>query len=200
MRILYLICYHLGLRIGQLFYKILLTLKFHLLGVSYVSFSTGGGLTKLYISKKGKLIIGKDVNFANKWGIGYPDNIYIKINNNGILKIGDNVGINSSTIICYKSIIIGNHVHIGANTKIFDTNFHNMNYKERRIPELNGLAKTAPIIIEDDVFIGTGVLIEKGVTIGARSIVAAGSVVVKSIPADELWGGNPAKFIKKINI
>lgn len=42
-------------------------------------------------------------------------------------------------------------------------------------------------------------IISNGITIGARSIVAAGSVVVKSIPSDEVWGGNPAKFIKKLS-
>lgn len=59
-------------------------------------------------------------------------------------------------------------------------------------------AKTAPIVIGDYVFIGARCMILKGVTIGDRSIVAAGSVVTKSIPADELWGGVPAKFIKKL--
>ena len=54
-------------------------------------------------------------------------------------------------------------------------------------------------LMKDDVFIGANCYIGKGVIIGDRSIVAAGSVVVKSIPADEIWGGNPAKFIKKIN-
>ena len=58
--------------------------------------------------------------------------------------------------------------------------------------------KTAPVIIDDDVFIGTNCIIGKGVHIGARSIIAAGSVVVKDIPADEVWGGNPARFIKKV--
>lgn len=52
----------------------------------------------------------------------------------------------------------------------------------------------------DDVFIGCRSIILKGVTIGARSIIAAGSVVTKDVPADEIWGGNPAQFIKKINI
>lgn len=200
MRILYLLFYHLNLKISKIFYKICLLFKFNILGVSYGSFETGGGLMKLYISRKGQLIIGENANFANKWEVGYPNKIYIRIRNNGILKIGNNVGINSSIIMCDESITIGNNVHIGGSTKIYDTNFHNMNYNERRVAELNGETKTSPVIIEDDVFIGTGVLIGKGVTIGARSIIAAGSVVVKSVPADELWGGNPAKFIKKINI
>ena len=54
------------------------------------------------------------------------------------------------------------------------------------------------IELGDDVFIGVNSIVTKGVTIGDRSIIAAGSIVVKSIPNDEIWGGNPAKFLKKI--
>lgn len=60
-------------------------------------------------------------------------------------------------------------------------------------------AKTSSISIEDDVLIGTCSIILKGVTIGARSIIAAGSVVTKSIPADCIAGGNPCKVIRYIN-
>lgn len=59
-------------------------------------------------------------------------------------------------------------------------------------------AASAPIVIEDDVLIGTRCIILKGVTIGARSIIAAGSVVTKSIPADCIAGGNPAKVIRRM--
>lgn len=54
------------------------------------------------------------------------------------------------------------------------------------------------MVIEDNVFIGARCIILKGVTIGENSIVGAGSVVTKSIPANEIWAGNPAKFIRKI--
>lgn len=99
---------------------------------------------------------------------------------------------------------IGNNVVIGANTRLNDSNDHCINYLERRMErECKDWSKLnidhAPIVIEDDVFIGACCIISKGITIGARSIVAAGSVVVKSIPADEVWGGNPAKFIKKVS-
>ena len=49
------------------------------------------------------------------------------------------------------------------------------------------------------MFIGTSCIIGKGVTIGENSVIAAGSVVVKNVPSNEIWGGNPAKFIRKIN-
>lgn len=62
-----------------------------------------------------------------------------------------------------------------------------------------GIAASAPIVIEDDVLIGTRCIILKGVTIGARSIIAAGSVVTKSIPADCIAGSNPCKVIKQLD-
>ena len=58
--------------------------------------------------------------------------------------------------------------------------------------------KTAPISIEKDAFIGGGTIILKGVRIGEESVVGAGSVVTKSIPAKEIWADNPAKFIRKL--
>ncbi len=58
---------------------------------------------------------------------------------------------------------------------------------------------SAPIFIEDDVWIGAHSIILKGVTIGARSIIGAGSVVTKSIPADCVAAGNPCKVIRKLN-
>jgi acetyltransferase-like isoleucine patch superfamily enzyme len=114
--------------------------------------------------------------------------------------IGSNSGMNGCLIYCSNSIIIGQNVDIGGGTRIYDTNFHSLNYRDRRdsFKDKNNTI-SLPIIIEDDVFIGTNCIIGKGITIGARSIIAAGSVVVKNIPPDELWGGNPAKFIKKIN-
>ena len=58
--------------------------------------------------------------------------------------------------------------------------------------------KTGPIIIEDDVFIGAHTTILKGVTIGNKSIIGAGSVVSRSIPPGEIWAGNPIKRIREI--
>lgn len=118
---------------------------------------------------------------------------------NAKLEIGEDTGCSSVTICCFQHIKIGNHVRIGAGTLIMDTNFHSLDWQERRNEsEMNTNKKTSPIVIGDDVFIGARTIINKGVTIGDRSIVAAGSVVVKDIPADEIWGGNPAKFIKKL--
>lgn len=82
---------------------------------------------------------------------------------------------------------------------IMDFNFHSTDWHNRldRKEDVNN-RRNAPIKIGDVVFIGARSIICKGVTIGDHSMIAAGSVVVKYVPANEVWGGNPAKFIKKI--
>ena len=115
------------------------------------------------------------------------NNFFLKDNKKAFI-----LWLNAPKVTAYK------HVKIGGGTRISDSNHHSLDYKIRRTSRDCKLAKSAPVIIGDDVFIGANCYIGKGVTIGDRSIVAAGSVVVKSIPADEIWGGNPAIFIKKI--
>lgn len=109
----------------------------------------------------------------------------------------------STSIYCQNRIEIGSHVMIGADTIIMDTNFHSLDYSirgtRREGYQYAGTINTAPVKIGKHVFIGTRSIINKGVTIGDGAIIAAGSVVVKDIPAWEVWGGNPAKFIKQIN-
>jgi len=116
------------------------------------------------------------------------------------IEIGDHVGLSSCVLRCSQSIKIGNHVNIGADTIIIDTDSHSLDYRIRRNRVLDAKsAKTAPVVIEDDVLVGTRCIILKGVTIGARSVIGAGSVVTKSIPADCVAAGNPCRIIKRIN-
>ena len=79
-----------------------------------------------------------------------------------------------------------------------DSDAHSLDYIIRREPTKD-IPKSKPIVIEDDVLIGTGTIILNGVTIGARSIIGAGSFVTKDIPKDCITAGNPCKMIKKIN-
>ena len=113
------------------------------------------------------------------------------------LKIGNNVGMSSITICASNSICIGDNVNFGAGCMLFDTHFHRLYYKDRRSFESDSKnALSRKIVIDDDVFIGANSLILKGVHIGARSIVGAGSVVTKDVPSDTIVAGNPAKIIK----
>lgn len=119
----------------------------------------------------------------------------ITVYNEGQLTIGTNSGISSGTIICTQRIDIGSNVLIGGGTCIYDTDFHGVNYFSRR----DSKPRSQPIEIKEGAFIGGYCQILKGVTIGMGSVVAAGSVVTKDIPDFEIWGGNPARFIKKVD-
>ena len=111
------------------------------------------------------------------------------------IRIGDNVGMSSTRIWIHDGLTVGNNVKIGGGVLLIDTDCHPVDYSVRRIS--NEGTCSAPIIIEDDVWIGAQSIVLKGVTIGARSIIGAGSVVTKSIPSDCIAAGNPCKVVKK---
>lgn len=144
----------------------------------------------------GHVVIGDNVKFISYGDQSFNSRCKIMVEKNGKLSIGNNSGFNGVLIYCQSSISIGNNVKIGGGSRIFDTDHHPLDWKVRRLG--NKGTKSRPIIIGDDVFVGAGCFILKGVTIGERSIIAAGSVVTKNIPCGEIWGGNPAIFIKKI--
>lgn len=80
-----------------------------------------------------------------------------------------------------------------------DSNFHSLDYLERRSRSTDSInAIREPVVIDDDVFIGARSIINKGVHIGARTMIASGSVVVSDLPADCIAGGNPCKIIKML--
>lgn len=180
-------------------YNVCLRFILYINRIQYKSIKITNKLPVIRVYGNGKCIIG--YNFIiNSYSItGWNSNSKIIVTNTGKLSIGNNSGINSTLIYCSNSITIGDNVKIGGCTRIYDTNFHSLDYKLRANPQLDKSdIKTSPIIIEDNVFIGTNCIISKGVKIGRNSIVAAGCVVVKNIPSNEIWGGNPAKFIKSI--
>ena len=113
---------------------------------------------------------------------------------NAQIRIGDNVGMSSTRIWIHEGLTIGNNVKIGGGVLLIDTDCHPFDYSVRR--NSNEGTCSAPIVIEDDVWIGAQSIVLKGVTIGARSIIGAGSVVTKSIPSDCIAAGNPCKVKK----
>ena len=153
----------------------------------------------LFIRGTGTIIIGENVSITScreTNPIGGDVKTILFAKNNATITIGDNTGISNSALVAVDSIAIGNNVLIGGNCKIYDNDFHSVNYEDRIHGDKN--INAAPIMIKDGAFIGTRSIILKGVTIGERSIVGAGSVVTKSIPHDEVWAGNPAQFIKRL--
>lgn len=179
-------------------YTFLLRFLFYINNVKYgTNVKTYGAVPMLRINRKaGAVRIGNNCVFNNYNDVGWYSKCSIWVRRDAVLTIGDNSGFNGVLLYTAKKIEIGNHVKVGGGTKIFDTDFHPINFELRRYTL--DKTKTASVKIEDDVFIGTNCIICKGVSIGSRSIVAAGSVVTRSIPSDEIWGGNPAKKIKNI--
>jgi acetyltransferase-like isoleucine patch superfamily enzyme len=150
----------------------------------------------------GKCSLGNSVTFNSATsynGVGLFKNCSIFVMKNAVLTIGDHSGFSAVSIYCAHQITIGRYCKFGGNVCIWDTDFHSLNYMDRRSPTTDStFAHSASITIGDDVFVGANSIILKGVTIGARAIVGAGSVVAKNIPANQLWAGNPAKFIRKL--
>ena len=154
---------------------------------------------KVGLSAQGQIVIGSNVSIVsdsifNRAGINHPTQLVA--GKGATLVIGDNTGISGASIYALESIEIGKHVLIGANCHIYDTDFHPMDWKQRRV---SGEPAKAPVKIEDDVWLAANVTVLKGVTIGARSVIAAGSVVTRDIPSDVLAGGSPAAVIRKLN-
>ena len=110
------------------------------------------------------------------------------------ISIGKNTFLNMNVIMLDNApITIGDHVLIGPNVQFY-TASHSLDFESRRRWE----TFSKPIVVEDDVWIGGNSVILQGVTIGARAVIAANSVVNKNVPPDSLYGGTPAKLIRKI--
>ena len=165
---------------------------------------------KIYLIGKGAIKIGNDFMFTsgdciNPISRNLRGCIYTEPHSK--ITIGDRVGISSSSFWISKELTIGNDVKIGADTLVIDTDSHQIDYRLRKmiphnseeIKYLKSRIQSKTITIEDDVWIGAKCIILKGVTIGARSIVGAGSVVTKDIPSDCIAAGNPCKVIKHLS-
>ncbi|PWA04889.1 acyltransferase [Flavobacterium psychrotolerans] len=155
---------------------------------------------RLIIKNEGKCILGNKLKFnstlkSNFVGLYKPCTISVR--NNGHLEIKEFSGFSGVSIVCSNKITIGRYVNCGGNVSIWDTDFHPINYLDRRVHDFDKI-NSAPIEIGDDVFIGAHSIILKGVKIGDKAVIGAGSVVTKDVPENQIWAGNPAKFIKNV--
>lgn len=191
-------------KIREFIFKYYNRVLFFLAGVDFgkhLDVYTGITLKKY---KGAEVVIGDSFCFFSGSSIN-PISRNIKgcifVNNNAKLRIGNDVGISSACIWCDESIEIGNHVRIGGDCLILDTDCHSLNYMDRRtIKTDREHTKTKPVVIGDDVLIGARSIVLKGVHIGARAIIGAGSVVSQDIPEDSVAAGNPCKVIRSIGI
>ena len=114
------------------------------------------------------------------------------------LTLGDRVGISSCTIVAGNSIQIGDDTILGAGCMVLDNDFHSPG---SGLSWLNEYSKNSkPVMIGRGCFIGARSIILKGVALGDRVIIGAGSVVTKDIPAYSIAAGNPAKVVRSLEI
>ncbi len=160
------------------------------------------GIPLIRRARGSSIVLGKGVEIRNgTWAnvIGIDHRTCLSTRSRGAeIIIGNNVGISGGSIVAAKSIHIGDNVLIGANCLIIDNDFHSINPEGRRYGNTN--IGIEPVIIEDNVFIGTKSIILKGSVIGKNSIIGAGSIVSGKIPPNSIAFGNPIRIKSKIRI
>lgn len=116
------------------------------------------------------------------------------------IEIGNDTGLSGTTICAARSVKIGERCLIGADVMIFDTDFHNHSPDNRRYSKPMWDSISNPIVIGDDVFIGTRCIISKGAEIGNGCVIGAGSVVTGRIPPYSIAVGSPAKVVSQLDV
>lgn len=177
-------------------------IKFKINGVHAGKHLRSHGIPMLDLSLTGKFSVGEHFQLNNGRHfnkIGRQQPCCFQVGKKGSLQIGNNVGISATAIVCQEGIEIQDNVRIGGNCVIYDTDFHDLDYRKRTaIPEDFTNVITKKVIIGKNAFIGAHSTILKGVTIGEGAVIGAGSLVTRNIPAFEIWGGNPVKFISSL--
>jgi maltose O-acetyltransferase len=146
----------------------------------------------------GEVVLGDGVQFGWKASpLFYTGYCHVESNApGGLIEIGDRTEFNNNLMIKSEGagIKIGRDGLFGAHVEIFDSDFHDLDPARRKA----GTQKKAPVVIGDNVFVGMGVRILKGSTIGSDSVIGAGSVVSGTIPSGVVAAGNPARVLREL--
>lgn len=167
----------------------------HLVGIELGKKCSFQGKTIYFKTKMSSIDIGENCRFLSKAngfnliGINRPCIISTQTAIAKII-IGNNCGFSGTVISAFSTIKIGNNVKCGANTLITDSDWHLEDTRSGEPKE---------IIIEDNVWLGEGVKVLKGVIIGENSVIGAGSIVTKNIPKNVIAAGNPCRILKEIS-
>ena len=151
---------------------------FDFFGVGHSSLRSVG-LPHLTVRKGAKASVGKGFRINNRF---YGNALSVQ---KCAIWVGENA-----------ELTIG---EIGGGCYIMDTDFHSSDPEARKNPGSDRQGtRTAPVTIRENAFIGASSIILKGTVIGRNSIIGAGSVVTGNVPDNQLWAGNPARFIKQL--
>jgi acetyltransferase-like isoleucine patch superfamily enzyme len=162
----------------------LLNAQWRLLGKARVPLSTRV-LGRLHIQGEGELVLGNNVSI-----VGTVVPVEFGTYENGRIEIGDRTFINYGTsIAAHASVKIGAHCFLGHYTFIMDNDQHDVD-KHWVLPP------SAPVVIEDNVWIGAKAVILPGVRVGRNAVIGAGSIVTKDVPPSCVAAGNPARILR----
>ena len=153
----------------------------------------------LLLMGPGRITMGEGVEFGWETSEGFHSG-YCHVEATtpeASVEIGDHVEINNSAFIKSEGpgIVIGPRALLGSRVVIYDSDFHELDPRRRR----GGTPAMGRVELAENVFIGDRVMILKGVTIGADSVIGAGSVVTGSIPAGVIAVGNPARIVRNLD-
>jgi acetyltransferase-like isoleucine patch superfamily enzyme len=148
-----------------------------------------------YLTGSGRVIIGDRVQLSGKPSIGFSN----RAHRCPEFAIGDDTFIgHDCSFGVAGSVRIGKHCLLATRVRVSDFDGHPLDAGRRRAKEPTPPEGIRPVVIGDDVWVGAGAVILKGVTIGDRSIVGAGAVVTRDVPPDVVVAGNPAGVVKKL--
>jgi acetyltransferase-like isoleucine patch superfamily enzyme len=149
------------------------------------------------IIRMGKDVVLTSDSEVNTAGINHPVIIATHSKDAEII-LENNVGMSGVSINCVSRCVFKEGVMLGANVNVWDTDFHPID-PQRRIHQTSIMdAKSSPIILEKNVWVGANTTILKGITIGENTVVGAMSLVNKNLPSNSVCAGNPAKKIKDL--
>lgn len=180
-----------------MFYRI-----YNALFLKYYKVKVGSGFScrgRLIIQGHGSYQIGNNVRINSKETanpIGGGRTVFQTFGAESSISIGNNVGLSHAILCARESIVIEDNVMIGGGVKIYDNDFHSVEY-ENRMERPDTHIRKGRVLIKEGAFIGAHSIILKNVVIGRHSVVGAGSVVTRDVPDGEVWAGNPAVFLKK---
>ncbi len=171
-------------------------------GVDSSSTASFAGMPIISLFPESRIKIGERVSLCSNsayTALGVNHAIVLRtLRPNSVIEIGDDTGISGATICAAELVSIGKECLIGANVTIVDTDFHAIKPQGRRGNSNPADIAASPVRIGDNVFIGTGAIILKGVVIGDDSVIGAGAVVVDDVPAGHIAAGNPAKVLRSL--
>lgn len=148
-----------------------------------------------YIQGRGRIVIGRRVRLSGKPLISFSTVRHPAPE----LVIGDGTFIGHLCgFTVGRSVRIGARCLLASGVQIYDMDGHPLDARRRRAGEPTPANGMRPVVLGDDVWVGAGAVILKGVTVGDGAVVAARAVVTRDVPADTVVAGNPARVVKRL--